>query len=347
MATNEHGLQVLGKASRDKFSGVQNTSEKTEHVISTEDGDTRFEVKITESATVYYICRAFPDAADGDLPADSDPVWQIARYSTSGVRVIKELAGKGEYNKQINLRTTYFGDIPFNNEYAMYHDGLNDYISVPHASSIDLDASTDFTIGIWIKTGNTTAGTIMYKGDGSNRIDFGHDASGRLKLELRATGIGDRIRVREDTDVIDDLSYHLCCGTYDSALGDASGTNVWVDAVSTNKNTLNDTLTGDFQNGGDLAIGANTGGGGWFQGFEDEPFIILDVLSTTQMEYIRDNPGLDLDQYCDDEGLTLAFWMSYTSTDKAQFPLIDDLSGNNNNGEAIGMVVGNYVEELP
>lgn len=274
----------------------------------------------------------------------SQALWKIKRELLSGGVWETEWAGV-DFDAIWANRSSIFSSLPYSNVYSLLMDGINDRISVPHASSININASQAFSIGKWLKTSDTSAGTLFYKGSASQRLDIGYDASGRIVAELRGGGLGDRIRVREDTDTIDDLTWRLILFTYDGG-GNASGANIYVGGVSTNKNILNDTLTTDFQNTANLAIGAKTGGGGEMQGFQDEPFIFYNELSSAQALALANTPPQDLNLYASNNSLDLRLWYSYDDDDIATFPTVADQSGNGNDGTLTDMVVGSFTSEV-
>jgi hypothetical protein len=304
--------------------------------------DNLVHVKEAETST-YYMITDTPNPSTTfvgktyDLDAASSAaVWQIRRDIVSGTQVISQYANDDNtYTHIWNNRESLFGSPPFANALSIQFDGVNDYIDVADNAAIDFDFRTEAASwNFWVKTSNTSAVTYFEK-QSSNTGWRIYITGNDLTVELRATGTGDRIRVRTTPannvgDTINDGSWHMITVTYDGS-GDASGVSMYVDGVSESVDIQNDTLTGDTSNAGNAAIASRSGGSNSYgPGNMDEVSIWDTELTSGEVTTVY-NSGVPID--LQDQGLSpitasLTYWARMGDGINDVYPTIEDVESS-------------------
>jgi len=280
---------------------------------------------------------------------DTDSTWQIYRTSISGADTFKEYASDSDaFSFQWTNRTSYFGAVPFTNTYSTAFDGNNDYVTIPHHSSLNFARTQAFSFAGWFKSQTPTiAGTLATKFTGGFGYQIEHNTSGQISINFQGGGIGNRIRVQEVTATISDGNWHFICITYDGTSA-ASGMHVYVDNTEAGRNVLNDTLTVDPTSLANLSIAANsTGGTPRFEGFIDEVAFWNVELSAGSRSQIYSNSGnIDLSSNTGTytQSASLISW--WRMGDALSYPSIPDAKGGNH-GTLLNAVPGAFVTEIP
>jgi hypothetical protein len=277
---------------------------------------------------------------------DSEPKWRIKQIASSATETITRYAvSETDFTSIWDNRNSIFPPVNFDsiNEFSLFFDGANDYVSVPHHSSIDFDRLNPFSISFWVKTVTPSNSTIAEKRTGSVGWSLTIDSSGRVQIEMISGGTGNRIRVREDNLLVFDGSWHHVAVTYDgSSL--ANGTLIYIDSQIILNNILNDTLTTSFANTTQLTFGANSSGGTpRFSGFLDEIAFYNSNLTLAQVQAIY-NAGIPNDLTSLSTSGNLISW--WRMGDGDTFPTIQDNEGSND-GTMTNMLAGSIVREIP
>lgn len=278
---------------------VANKCEEGE-AIPTQELDTECaRVKITKEfnpdAFTKLICKTFDETA-----LDTDAVWQIERVLKSGQDILQNFAdvspgdGKGNYDQICNNRLALFGNPPYVNDFSTQFDGSNDCIVWPTDPVIDFDNNEAFSGFYWLKSSDLTAATMVEKTDSNTGYRFYYNAV-NLTFEFRATGVGDRIRVRvlSVRDSIQDGDWHQIGWTFGGV--NAAAVNIYIDGVAQTIDVQNDTLVGSTLNVGDLNLAGRPGNANnWGPGNIDE-FAIWDVELTPSEVTTIYNLGVPID----------------------------------------------------
>lgn len=279
----------------------------------------------------------------------SEPVWQIIRQFTTGKLTVEEAAGDRRFDQVWDDRDSLFDPAPFVNEYSLDISASNKRVDVPDHPSLDFTRLSPWSWGVWTKLENTGAYTIINKMDASRGYKIYKNADESLEVEFRASGLGDRIRVKTTNPLptLIDAQWHFLTFTYDGS-GTAAGMSIYFDGIAQSLTILNDTLVGDPSNIGALALGANTGGGNYFDGFIDEVCLWNAKLSQNSVTGLY-NSGVPIDP-TEDQGLytqsgSLVSYWPFTEADRTGLPTILDNAGSNH-GTGVAIVAGNFVTEV-
>jgi len=291
----------------------------------------------------------FTGWAEDQSATTAQAKWIMKREIIVGNEVITEWASN-TFDQIWDNRDSLFSTIPFVNNFSVQFDGNNDFIDVDDNSLIDFDFESEAASwNFWIKS-TDTSGTVEYiekmLSNTGYRLSL---ASNRLTIELRATGTGDRIRVRSNVNVTyRDGNWHMVTITYDGS-GDASGVTMYVDGASIVLNTQNDTLTGDTSNIADMAIAARSGGSGanFGPGNLDEVSIWNDELLSADVTALY-NSGvpIDLQNQSGTIETALVYWNRMGDGPNDVFPTLEDVE-NNIIGTMTNMSSGDIESEVP
>ena len=282
----------------------------------------------------------------------TDATWQLQKETISGSETITEFAANQQFTQIYANRDTIFGPAPFNNGFSLFFDGVNDYLDIADNAAIDFDLSAEaFSCNLWMRTADTTA-SVIYLSKTSSNTGYTFELVGnRLTIEMRATGTGDRIRVRGPTNfgtTINDGNWHMLTCTYDGSSA-ASGITLYHNATSLTLDIQNDTLTGDTSNAGNAAIAADTGGsGGKFgPGHIDEPAIWDAELSAAQVTEIY-NAGVPIDLQTGSGAISASLnaWWRMGDGPNDAFPNIEDVESTIN-GTMTNMTAGDIQTVVP
>lgn len=163
----------------------------------------------------------------------------------------------------------------------------------------------------------------------------------KIQFEFRGTSTTDRIRVETSSVTnVNNGNWHHIALTY-SGSGLASGMKLYMDGQQLALTALNDALTNDPLNSGDLAIAARTGGGVNFVGNMDEVSIWDSALTAIEVDEIY-NAGFANDLSQHSNGSIIAWW----SFDDISHPTVPD-SVSNLDGSMINMTPGDIETEVP
>lgn len=315
------------------------------------EGQTFYKIIDEPDASTTYIGKTY------DLDADtSSAVWQISRTVETGNLTITQYADdEATYDKIWDNRTSLFGAVPFTNSLSLQFDGANDFLDISHDTSIDFDFRSDAaSFNCWVKTSDTSNGkTYMEKMDSNTGWRF-YLNSNNLTLELRATGTGDRIRVRTDNsdsvgDTLNDGSWHMITATYDGS-GNASGVTLYVDGSTSgfSLDIQNDTLAGDSSNTVNAAVGGRTGGGNNFGPGNIDEVSIWDVELTSGQVSTIYNSGSPVNIQGQSGAISssLVYWARMGDGPSDVFPTIEDVE-NNISGTMTNMTAGDIEGAVP
>ena len=212
---------------------------------------------------------------------------------------------------------------------ALDFDGTDDYVSVAHNASLNVESS--FTIECWFYTDNNTDEKILLeKGtwDGSWLFFLKPDA-GNLKIAL-ASSSWTNINLLGTTTLSSGKWYHF------AATWDGTTRKVYLNGNEENS----DTPTGDpTSNSEALTIGDRTGGGSSFDGKIDEVRIWDDVRTETE---IRQNMYRELPDPSGETNLVAYYKLNETSGTAA-----DNSEGNSDLDGTLNNMTGNEWQTSP
>lgn len=285
-----------------------------------------------------------------EQPADTSlAIWQIQRITTTQNFIITQFAGTGAFDQIFDDRADLFQDLPFENAFSLQFDGANDRVEWLDNAVIDfdrLDANSGF---IWVKTADSSATTYIEKNSSSTGYRLYFNAQ-NLTFEYRATGTGDRIRVRVQNirATVQDGNWHQVGWTYDGS-GNASGVAIYLDGVAQTIDIQNDTLTGSTLNVGALTMAARSGGGSNFGPGNMDELALWDVELTSGEVTTIYNSGVALDlqgQGASPITASLVFWSRNGDGLSDIFPTIQDVEALLN-GTMLNMTAGDIESEVP
>lgn len=172
---------------------------------------------------------------------------------------------------------------PFPNTYGLSFDGVNDYVSVAHDSS--LNTTTAFTLSAWVKyTSGTLAGypQILSNRHSNTGYQFNMDNNGRLLFGVDATSFA------TSSSVITAGTWNHVAVTWTSGTGAvAFYLNGAADGTGTGKTSMT-------SNTGALEIGHNPNFSNWYTGLMDEVAVFNSALSSSNISAIY-NSGVPTD----------------------------------------------------
>lgn len=289
------------------------------------------------NAFVTYYGKTKDKSIDGTATAK----WQIIRETIQGLQTVREYSADGEYTGVWDNRNAAFPPTPFINTYSILFDGVNDYVNVPHSSTIDFDRLNAFSLACWVKTTATGTFTMMEKASGATGYSL-NVTSSRLTFE-HGQAAGNRIRIRTTSNITwNNGNWHLITSTY-SGSGTAAGAALYVDGVLQTTEVQNDTSTLSSLNGGPLRIASNASGGSTFTGFMDEVAVFDIQMSLTNIGVMY-NSGIPTDLDIHPNAASMRGWWRMGEGDT--FPTILDNFGSNN-GTMTNQVSGNIVTVIP
>ncbi|MCD4730798.1 MAG: right-handed parallel beta-helix repeat-containing protein, partial [Bacteroidales bacterium] len=160
-----------------------------------------------------------------------------------------------------------------NNNSAYYFDGDEDYISVPHNSSLNF--TSGLTVGVWVKVENTDC-QFVTKGDTSCGFSIQYLPGNTLEFRL-INNVGGDISTTCTGDILN--NWHFIVGTYDGSFAKLYLDGSEVDSQS---------FTGDIGNTFHLTFGkvisdwANL----YFQGSLDDMFLFNRTMTEDEITQI-------------------------------------------------------------
>ncbi len=330
---------------------------------STDDQDNQTVVEVPEPCDIFELVsgtRADPILAytgqnRSALAAETDATWRVGRIAKSGIKTSTLYKSNGTFDQKFSERKDegFFPEIQFANIFSVqFDDQANSYATVPDASNLDFANTAAFSMGMWFKTNKTGAQTLIQKtssAGGNNGYTLIVDGSARPEFEFRATGTGDREKVRANspTVTLQDGIWHLIVVTRASGSG-ASSFKIYLDGNSETLTTLNDTLTGTTTNSDQLVLAAAYNGGTpRFQGNVDEPAVWSAELTGAEVTeiYNSDSGVIDLSDGTGQISSALVSW--WRMGDNDSHPTITDNSGSNDMTLASAVPAGNIESESP
>jgi hypothetical protein len=149
--------------------------------------DTLVEIQDFRSTNLSYIGRSQRHGANY-----SEPVWQIQRIYKVGNVTLSTFVGSGNYKYRWTDREALFSGIAYTNDFSIYFDGVNDYVSF--GNNLNFDIATAVSYSFWIKPQNVSATRYWYgkmtADTASTGLRIGHDATGRVVIQARPAGQG-------------------------------------------------------------------------------------------------------------------------------------------------------------
>ena len=152
-------------------------------------------------------------------------------------------------------------------------DGVNDHVTVPHASTLNL-GDGPLTLEAWIKRSNTSDGSIIEKGSSGGAYEIWISGN---RLTLRSPGVADIV---QSTTTIADTNWHHVVGTKDGATS-----RLYIDGVDRTGTVTNQTMVNH-------TFPLELSGGPRFAGQLDEAAIYSSALSAaTVLDHYRAGSG--------------------------------------------------------
>ncbi|GAB4198602.1 MAG: hypothetical protein Tsb002_33660 [Wenzhouxiangellaceae bacterium] len=168
---------------------------------------------------------------------------------------------------------------------ALDFDGVNDYVSVPDANSLDVGTG-DFSIEAWIRTADSNAMIVSKRvnNGGGNYVGYLFMVnSGRLLVQLADPSNSWRNYADLNGPRVDDLQWHHVAITVDR--NNSSGGRIYLDGV--NIFTFNPTTrSGNLSNSSSLTIGRTSDSSNYFDGQIDEVALYGKALTQTEVRSI-------------------------------------------------------------
>lgn len=278
-----------------------------------------------------------------DQKAGTDEAkWLIKRQSLQGGEVVVEWASN-DFDKIWDDRIDLF---PYENPFSVIFNGIDEYLDVSDDASIDFVENTQFSISLWIKTTSSASMTLFHNGTGgqsaNDAISIYLPTNGKPTISIRATGTGDRIRVRTN-DSINDGNWHLLTFTSAGALAGAS-TLIYLNGALAGVVIQDDTLVNSITGGIGWKIAASGNTGQIFDGNLDEIAFWNKVLSLSEVEEIY-NSGMADNLLVHSATANLVAFLNFN--DKANFPITKDRSVNSNDATLVNMSTTSYDMDTP
>ena len=216
---------------------------------------------------------------------------------------------------------------------AVRFDGVDDYVNVPHSSSLSFSTAQPFTIMAWVLSQNITSrGTIVSKysapgGGNEYGYKFYVDENYKLVFEFRAGAADNKIQVMTDNTIYSYAGYagfkHLEV-SYDGS-SNASGVSISINGTRIYAVTVvADGLSGDTTtNNPDLNIGMSNGSSDAFLGVIDEVRIYDVVTGSSVRGYFALGPSTITAVALPDQGPSYDF--STLTTSLLQHITFDDV----------------------
>lgn len=207
---------------------------------------------------------------------------------------------------------------------AISFDGIDDYVTIPDNSALQIAAGQSISISAWFKT-TSNGGTIV----GKNGNDIANQYVLRLAFGcLRASAKDGSFQGANDFTSarcgLDDNLWHFATFTYNRATG---GSRLYIDGVLDNSQTESPNPSGAFGSGSEpVIIGAESTSGDFFTGVIDQVRIYKYERSATQVnwDYNRGAP------------------IAWYKLDECTGSTANDASGNANTGTITIGASGSY-----
>ena len=190
-------------------------------------------------------------------------------YSINGNAIDLSVNG----NDGVVTNAVLVADRNGNSNSAYHFDGDQDYITVPHSSSLNF--TSGLTIGLWIKIEDDDC-QILNKGDTLDGFCFNYIYGNMLEFTI-FNNIGEEANVSYNVDILN--NWHFIAGTYDG-----TSLKLYLDGSEVDS----ESFSGDIGNTHDLIFGrGNSGfGGGYLLGSLDDMFIFNRALAEDEISQI-------------------------------------------------------------
>ena len=253
----------------------------------------------------------------------------------------------------------------FPNEYSLDFDGVNDYVTFGDAKVFTPNGNATgrgFSIGMWFKTTDASTGgfppnNIYLLGKtlslgGNSEYTMKVESTGKISLILFGNGgaapFDPRATLTTNTALNNGNWQHIVF-TWD--LGSpvtTSNFKVYVNGSQDTSATIvtSGTLTSVSNGTAPLTL-ATSGvgiGAAYYEGNEDEVFIVDDTLSASQVTDIY-NGGKPIDMTTINH--LVGWWRNGDPTGTGAYPTIVDASSNSNDGTMTNMASGDIVTDVP
>ncbi|MFA5808811.1 MAG: DUF2341 domain-containing protein [Thermoleophilia bacterium] len=201
---------------------------------------------------------------------------------------------------------------------AISFDGSNDYVSIPNATSLNLERTNAFAFETWVKLTDTTTCDILgkmnlnapYRGIQYTVV------SGQVHIYLVSTWSTNTLGVRTNETVNDDRWHHIVT-TYDGS-SSSTGVRIYIDGIPATTVSLYNSLSATILNSENLTLGMYNAGASAtnaYAGLLDEVRIYNRNISAAEVS-LRYNSGLpkvrhdfaDVRFTTSDSAQELSFW---------------------------------------
>jgi hypothetical protein len=168
---------------------------------------------------------------------------------------------------------------------ALDFDASDDHINVASATSLDIDATEDFSLAGWFNRDLFAADhTIVGKRNGQADTDDGYivyidDTNDNLVFEVSDTGDTDEYSVAS-TATFTTVGWHHFVAVWDQ--DSATGTEVYIDGVASGTDTGTIANIGDLTEAVDFRIGSESDGGNRFDGKLDDIRFYSSALTASE-----------------------------------------------------------------
>lgn len=323
MSINDWGIEVLKKASRQKFGttgaadGLTQDDVNFEYVISTEDDDTRYVINEVVNSSKTFIGKTF----ENDNPDKSAAIWQIQRITKVGTETTTEFANDGKYNQIWDDREDLFPTVSLDFAKSINFDGINDYLTGGNVHNYD--HSNAFSVSMWVKPQNVSANRILFSKAGSAPNVRGymlrHNTGGAIFIQLRSSGAN---RSHTFTSTLTASVWQHLVFTYDGG-SNINGARVYIDA-SVGDTPSSGGLSGSWLEGQDFLIAQRTGTF-FYSGNIDEVTVWDKALTQSEVTELY-NSGTLFDPSTHSAAVNLQSY--YRMGDGDTFPTITDNVGS-------------------
>lgn len=131
-------------------------------------------------------------------------VWEFDEGSST---IANDRSGFGNNGTLTNMVPTWSSDTATNKGTSLVFDGTDDYVTVPHASS--LNPSGDFTLSVWVKPTNTSA------------------SQGAIRKMENSFNVGYRLALRSGGDIWCDIGTANSSSGINFSMGATYSAGIW------------------------------------------------------------------------------------------------------------------------
>lgn len=236
------------------------------------------------------------------------------------------------------------------NRYSYNFNGSNQYIDIGVLPIYEFDGLNDpFSCGGWFKTSSGTQQVIMGKQGGLNNAGWRiTQNSGSLRFHISGGSGSNRIEVRMETGTMNDAAWHHVTWMYDGS-GVAAGVSCVVDGVDRTGVLVvsSDNIVSTIDSGVSMQLAGRNGTNNTWNGNLDWLGIWNSELSVAQAQAVY-NSGVPTNLNALPTSSTLiGFWPMGDTTDINDFPNVNDLSTQGNDGTATNMLISAINVDIP